>query len=118
MCAALRLKDGEHLTGQSLQNYKDVYDKMTVALNEECLRKQKLESRTQKERERQTEQAHRFLTDERHNEIEHLYRAFIPKDEYTRDPAELKQIARRYQRDIDNKKALLATPPPPEPMST
>ena len=57
-----------------------------------------------------------FVDDERLVEIPNHYVQFMKKDEYTRDLAELFSIAKKYEKDINEKTELLKVPPPTEPL--
>ena len=58
-----------------------------------------------------------FVDDDRLVEIPNYYVLFMKKDEYAKKIPDLHDIAKRYERDIQEKTELLKAPPPMEPLS-
>ena len=58
-----------------------------------------------------------FVDDDRITEIPNYYVQFMKQDEYTRDVAELYSIAKKYEKDNNEKTELLKLPPPAEPLT-
>ena len=110
-------RPGEDMDPSVINEYKKVHDMITVALNAEASRQERLVERTQGELYQQNENSKMFLGDLRHPEMPNLYQSYLQKDEDKRDPADLYKMAKVYEKDIKNKTDILKQPSPKEPLS-
>ena len=108
---------GELLDNTLVKTYKRIHDVITNTLNDERSRQELLVVRSKSGLYDQRQASRLFIDNDSLVEIPNHYVQFMRKDEYTRDITDLYTIARKYEKDINEKTELLKVPPPMEPLS-
>ena len=111
------LRQGEQLDNTLVKTYKRIHDVITNTLNEERTRQELMTVRSKSEMYDQRHNSGLFIVDDRLVEIPNYYVQFMSRDEYTKDVSELYSIAKKYEKDIQEKMELLKAPSPMAPLS-